>query len=157
MTKAGRARWAALAVVRQRSLLAAAVIGMLWTAAMFACFFLTTLYLQLVLGYSPLQTGLAFLPMNLIMGVLSAGASARLGLAVLASVAAGRTRHLLAAGHGHLAALAGGYHVAYLTGAAAAVLAAVIAARWLRPAIRPAAPATTPAAEPALAAVTTGE
>ena len=29
---------------------------------MFAWFFLSALYLQLVLGYSPLQVGLAFLP-----------------------------------------------------------------------------------------------
>lgn len=67
-----------LRLLRQRNLTAAAVIGLLWTAAMFACFFLTTLYLQQVLGYSPLQTGLAFLPMNLIMAALSAGATARL-------------------------------------------------------------------------------
>src|SRR5207249_11646074 len=36
------------------------------------------LYLQLVLGYSPLQVGLAFLPANLIMGALSVAVSARL-------------------------------------------------------------------------------
>ena len=45
---------------------------------MFAWFFLSALYLQLVLGYSPLQVGLAFLPGNLIMGVLSIGVSAKL-------------------------------------------------------------------------------
>jgi EmrB/QacA subfamily drug resistance transporter len=67
-----------LRLLRQRNLTAAAVIGMLWSAAMFACFFLTTLYLQLVLGYRPLPTGLAFLPMNVVMGGLSAGAAARL-------------------------------------------------------------------------------
>ena len=43
------------------------VVGVLWAAAMFAWFFLSALYLQLVLGYSPLQVGLAFLPANLIM------------------------------------------------------------------------------------------
>ena len=37
-------------------------------------------YLQLVLGYSPLQVGLAFLPPNLIMAVLSLGLSAKLVL-----------------------------------------------------------------------------
>jgi MFS family permease len=67
-----------LRMLRRRNLTAGGVIGVLWSAAMFACFFLTTLYLQLVLHYSPLQTGLAFLPMNLIMGGLSAGLSARL-------------------------------------------------------------------------------
>jgi MFS family permease len=45
---------------------------------MFAWFFMSALYLQLVLGYSPLRVGLAFLPANLIMGVLSVGVSARL-------------------------------------------------------------------------------
>ena len=45
---------------------------------MFAWFFLSALYLQLVLGYSPLQVGLAFLPGNLIMGALSIGISAKL-------------------------------------------------------------------------------
>jgi MFS family permease len=67
-----------LRLLRQRNLTAASVIGLFWTAAMFANFFLTTLYLQQVLGYSALQTGLAFLPSNLIMAALSAGASARL-------------------------------------------------------------------------------
>jgi MFS family permease len=38
------------------------------------------LYLQLVLGYSPLQVGLAFLPANVIMAVLSLGLSAKLVL-----------------------------------------------------------------------------
>jgi EmrB/QacA subfamily drug resistance transporter len=233
-----------LRLLRQRNLTAAAVIGMLWTAAMFACFFLTTLYLQQVLGYSPLRTGLAFLPMNLIMAALSASAAARLvarygtkpplatglllaaaglallshapvgghfltdvlpaavllgtgagtalaplllaatsdlppsqaglasgiantsfmlggalGLAVLASTAASRTQHLLAAGQPHLAALTGGYHTAYLAGAAAAALAALAAACWLRPATTPpAGPATAaPAAKPALATAATSE
>ena len=67
-----------LGLLRQRNLTAASLTGVPWSAAMFACFFLTSLYLQLVLGYGPLQTGLAFLPTNLIMSVLSAGLSARL-------------------------------------------------------------------------------
>ena len=45
---------------------------------MFAWFFLSALYLQLVLGYSPLQVGLSFLPANLIMGAFSLGLSAKL-------------------------------------------------------------------------------
>jgi MFS family permease len=45
---------------------------------MFAWFFLSALYLQLVLGYSPLEVGLAFLPGNLVMGVLSVAVSAKL-------------------------------------------------------------------------------
>jgi EmrB/QacA subfamily drug resistance transporter len=54
------------------------IIGVLWAAAMFAWFFLTALYLQLVLGYSPLQVGLAFLPSNLIMAAFSFSLSAKL-------------------------------------------------------------------------------
>jgi hypothetical protein len=55
----------------------ASIVGMMWSAAMFAWFFLSALYLQLVLGYSPLQVGLAFLPGNLIMGVLWLGSPRR--------------------------------------------------------------------------------
>jgi EmrB/QacA subfamily drug resistance transporter len=61
-----------------RNLSVANVVGVLWAAAMFAWFFLSALYLQLVLGYSPLEVGLAFLPGNLIMGALSVAVSARL-------------------------------------------------------------------------------
>jgi EmrB/QacA subfamily drug resistance transporter len=61
-----------------RNVSVANVVGVLWAAAMFAWFFLAALYLQLVLGYSPLQVGLAFLPGNLIMGALSVGLSAKL-------------------------------------------------------------------------------
>jgi MFS family permease len=45
---------------------------------MFAWFFISALYLQLVLGYSPLKVGLSFLPANLIMGAFSLGLSAKL-------------------------------------------------------------------------------
>ena len=47
------------------------VVGIFWAAAMFAWFFLSALYLQHVLDYSPMQVGLAFLPANLIMGAFS--------------------------------------------------------------------------------------
>jgi EmrB/QacA subfamily drug resistance transporter len=67
-----------LRLFRLRNLATANVVGVLWAAAMFAWFFLSALYLQLVLGYSPLQVGLAFLPANLIMGAFSIGLSAKL-------------------------------------------------------------------------------
>ena len=69
-----------LGLFRLRSLATANGVGVLWSAAMFAWFFLSALYLQLVLGYSPLEIGLAFLPANLVMGALSVGVSARLVL-----------------------------------------------------------------------------
>jgi EmrB/QacA subfamily drug resistance transporter len=67
-----------LGLFRLRNVATAAVVGVLWAAAMFAWFFLSALYLQLVLGYSPLQVGLAFVPTNVIMAVFSLGISARL-------------------------------------------------------------------------------
>jgi EmrB/QacA subfamily drug resistance transporter len=67
-----------LRLFRLRNVATANVVGVLWAAAMFAWFFISALYLQLVLGYSALQVGLAFLPANLIMGALSVGVSAKL-------------------------------------------------------------------------------
>jgi EmrB/QacA subfamily drug resistance transporter len=67
-----------LGLFRLRSLATSNVVGVLWAAAMFAWFFLSALYLQLVLGYSPLEVGLAFLPANLIMAAFSVGLSAKL-------------------------------------------------------------------------------
>ncbi|HJU40734.1 MAG TPA: DHA2 family efflux MFS transporter permease subunit, partial [Tahibacter sp.] len=67
-----------LAMFRLRNLSVANVIGVLWAAGMFAWFFLSALYLQLVLGYTPMQVGLAFLPSNLIMAALSLGLSAKI-------------------------------------------------------------------------------
>src|SRR5438093_523822 len=206
-----------LGLFRLRNLATANVVGVLWAAAMFAWFFLSALYLQLVLGYSPLQVGLAFLPANIIMGAFSIGLSAKLvmrfgirrplatglllaaiglllfarapvggsflvdvlpsmillgfgagmafnpvllaamsdvkpeesglasgvvntsfmmggalGLAVLASLADSRTASLRAAGDGRLAALTGGYHVAFVVGALFAAAAAVVGATLLR-------------------------
>jgi EmrB/QacA subfamily drug resistance transporter len=67
-----------LRIFRHRNLTTANVVGILWAAAMFALFFLSALYLQLVLGYSPLQVGLAFLPGNVLMMACSLGLSAKL-------------------------------------------------------------------------------
>src|SRR5207247_7096442 len=55
-----------------------------------------------------------------------------LGLAVLASIAASRTDSLRASGDGPLAALTGGYHVAFLIGALFAAAAALVGAVLLR-------------------------
>ena len=67
-----------LAILKLRNIWASNLVGMLWAASMFAWFFLSALYMQKVLGYSPLQVGLAFLPANVIMAVFSVGLSARL-------------------------------------------------------------------------------
>jgi EmrB/QacA subfamily drug resistance transporter len=206
-----------LSLFRLRNVATANVIGVLWTAAMFAWFFLSALYLQLVLGYRPLEVGLAFLPANMIMAVFSLGLSARLvtrfgirlpivvglllaasglalfarapvggsfatdvlpgmtllgfgagmafnpvllaalndvapedsglasgvvntsfmmggalGLAILASLATARTNGLLTTGLNHLAALNGGYQVAFLVAALFALSASLLGAALLR-------------------------
>ncbi|UXU88578.1 DHA2 family efflux MFS transporter permease subunit [Burkholderia sp. S-53] len=67
-----------LTLFAARNVALANAIGVLWAAAMFAWFFLSALYMQRVLGYVPLQVGLAFLPANLIMAAFSLGLSARI-------------------------------------------------------------------------------
>jgi len=67
-----------LTLFELRNVATANVVGVLWAAAMFAWFFISALYMQLVLGYTPMQVGLAFLPANLIMAVCSLGISAKL-------------------------------------------------------------------------------
>jgi len=206
-----------LGLFRMRNVATANVVGVLWAAAMFAWFFISALYMQLVLGYSAMQVGLGFLPANLIMAAFSLGLSARivmrfgirlplsaglllaavglalfarapvdgtfaldvlpgmillgfgcgmalnpvllaamsdvapsesglasgvvntsfmmggaLGLAVLASLAAARTQHLLASGAGQFIALNGGYQLAFLVGAMFAGAAALLGAVLLR-------------------------
>jgi EmrB/QacA subfamily drug resistance transporter len=67
-----------LGLFRLRNVATANIVGVLWAAAMFAWFFVSALYMQLVLGYSPMEVGLAFLPANLIMAAFSLGLSAKL-------------------------------------------------------------------------------
>jgi len=67
-----------LGLFRLRSVSVSNVVGVLWAAAMFAWFFISALYMQLVLAYTPMQIGLAFLPANVIMAVFSLGLSARI-------------------------------------------------------------------------------
>src|SRR6266568_3423987 len=206
-----------LRLFRLRNVATANAVGVLWAAAMFAWFFLSALYLQLVLGYRPLDVGLAFLPANVIMAAFSLGLSAKLvtrfgirlplalglllaavglalfarapvagnfatdvlpgmillglgagmafnpvllaalsdvapqdsglasgvvntsfmmggalGLAILASLATAHTNSLVRTGLDHLAALNGGYQVAFLVAALFAVSASVLGATLLR-------------------------
>ncbi len=67
-----------LSMFRRRNLSTASAVGMLWSAAMFAWFFISALYMQLILSYQPLQVGLAFLPANVIMAAFSLGLSAKI-------------------------------------------------------------------------------
>jgi EmrB/QacA subfamily drug resistance transporter len=67
-----------LRIFRSRNVSGANVVQALMVAGMFGMFFLATLYLQGVLNYDAVQTGAAFLPVSLGIGVLSLGFSARL-------------------------------------------------------------------------------
>ena len=67
-----------LGLFRFRNLSTANAIGVLMAAAMFGWFFFSALYLQQVLGYSPLEVGLAFLPSTLVWGASSLAVSDKL-------------------------------------------------------------------------------
>jgi EmrB/QacA subfamily drug resistance transporter len=67
-----------LRLFRSRNVSGANALQMLLVAGMFGMFFLGALYLQQILGYDPLEVGLAFLPATLVMGTLSLGYSEKL-------------------------------------------------------------------------------
>jgi EmrB/QacA subfamily drug resistance transporter len=208
-----------LRILAARNIAGANLIQVLSVAGMFGTFFLGSLYLRLILGYDPLQIGLAFLPVTVTMAILSVRYTERisakigarptilagltliaaslivfaqapvhgsyleyvfpvtlligtgaglafptlmtvamsgvapadaglasglvnttaqvggaLGLAVLATVSAGRTSTLAAHGAGTMAALTSGYHLAFWIAAALAAAAIAVAASVLRPA-----------------------
>ncbi|MGH3147949.1 MAG: DHA2 family efflux MFS transporter permease subunit [Rubrobacter sp.] len=60
-----------LRIFRSRNVTGANAIQVLSVAGMFGMFFLGALYLQRVLAYDALQTGLAFMPVTILMGTLS--------------------------------------------------------------------------------------
>ncbi|MHB1251701.1 MAG: MFS transporter, partial [Acidimicrobiales bacterium] len=67
-----------LRILKLRSLSTSSVVRGLTFSAMFAVFFFGALFLERVLGYGPLKTGLAFLPMTLVMAGMSLGLTSRL-------------------------------------------------------------------------------
>jgi EmrB/QacA subfamily drug resistance transporter len=67
-----------LRILRSRNAAGANLVQMLFIAGMFGMFFLGSLYMQRVLGYSALEIGLAFLPVAALIASFSLGASARL-------------------------------------------------------------------------------
>lgn len=69
-----------LRIFASRNVSGANLVQVLSVAGMFGVFFMGALYLQRVLGYGPLQIGLAFLPVTAIMGTLSVRYSDRLVL-----------------------------------------------------------------------------
>jgi EmrB/QacA subfamily drug resistance transporter len=67
-----------LSVFRSRIVTGANLVQVAMVAGMFGMFFLGALYLQRVLHYDAIQVGLAFLPVALLIAVLSLGFAARL-------------------------------------------------------------------------------
>src|SRR5436309_9657611 len=67
-----------LSMFRPRNVWGANLIQFLLVAGMLGFFFMSSLYLQRVLGLDPLQIGIAFMPVALTIGALSLGMSARL-------------------------------------------------------------------------------
>src|SRR5439155_2312648 len=65
-----------LGILRTRTLAAANVVGLMTGGSLFAMFFFISLYLQRVLGYSPLQAGFAYLPLAVTIFLSAGGASA---------------------------------------------------------------------------------
>jgi MFS family permease len=123
------------------------VIGLLLFATVGAqtAFFPTIFFACLAIG---LGLGTAFLPLLTIAmadvppadaglgsGItnVSQQLSGAFGLAVLSTLAANHTKSLLGAGHGPTAALLGGYHLAFLIGAATIATGTALALVLLRP------------------------
>jgi EmrB/QacA subfamily drug resistance transporter len=67
-----------LSVLRRRNIAVSNIVAGTWAAGQYAWFFFSALYLQVVLGYSALQVGLAFFLPRAIMALVSVGLSARL-------------------------------------------------------------------------------
>ena len=89
-----------LRLFRSRNVTGANLVMALLVVGFFGMFFLGALYMQDILGYSPLEVGLAFLPACFVMGTLSLGFAERLimGVGPRSTLVAG----LVAAGAGLL-------------------------------------------------------
>ncbi len=77
-----------LSILRMRSLLTANVAMLLAMSGMFAMFFFNTLYIQRVLGFGPLEAGLAFLPFTggiMVSASLAAQLAPRIGVRPVAA------------------------------------------------------------------------
>ena len=69
-----------LRILRSRNVSGANLVQVLMVAGLFGMFFLGVLYMQRVLGYDAIETGLAFLPVALLIGALSLFVTPRLTL-----------------------------------------------------------------------------
>jgi EmrB/QacA subfamily drug resistance transporter len=66
-----------LRILRLRMLMGSSLVRGLLVTGMFSAFFLGALYLERVLGYDAIDTGLAFMPLTIAIAVMSMGVSAR--------------------------------------------------------------------------------
>ena len=64
-------------IFRKRTLTGANVVGLMVGGSLFAMFFFITLYMQQVLGYSPIKAGLSYLPLSIAI-IVSAGVASQL-------------------------------------------------------------------------------
>jgi EmrB/QacA subfamily drug resistance transporter len=67
-----------LRILRLRMLMGSSLVRGLLVTGMFSAFFLGALYLERVLGYDAIETGLAFMPLTIAIAIMSVGVSARL-------------------------------------------------------------------------------
>ena len=67
-----------LRVLRLRMLMGSSLVRGMLVTGMFSAFFLGSLFLERVLGYNAIQTGLAFMPLTLSIAAMSLGGSSRL-------------------------------------------------------------------------------
>ena len=66
-----------LRILRLRMLMGSSLVRGLLVTGMFSAFFLGALYLERVLGYDAIDTGLAFMPLTISIAAMSMGISAR--------------------------------------------------------------------------------
>ena len=66
-----------LRILRLRTLMGSSLVRGLLVTGMFSAFFLGALYLERVLGYDAIDTGLAFMPLTVAIAVMSVGVAAR--------------------------------------------------------------------------------
>jgi EmrB/QacA subfamily drug resistance transporter len=66
-----------LRILRLRMLMGSSLVRGMLVTGMFSAFFLGSLYLERVLGYDAIETGLAFMPLTVAIAVLSMGLAAR--------------------------------------------------------------------------------
>jgi EmrB/QacA subfamily drug resistance transporter len=91
-----RAPLVPFSIFRIRTITGANVVGILTGASLFSMFFFISLYMQQVLGYSPIRTGLSYLPLAVSI-IISAGIASQLVTKV-------GFKPILAAGMGLIAA-----------------------------------------------------